>query len=343
MTPLLEARAIVKEYRSRRSWLRREPPVLRAVDGVDLELDRSETLALVGESGSGKTTLARCLLRLVEPTAGELRFAGRDLLALAPAALRAERRRFQMVFQDPQSSLNPRLRIGPMLAEPVRVHRLRSADALPARVEELLAQVGLPPAAARQYPHEFSGGQRQRIGIARALATEPDLLVADEPVSALDVSVRAQIVNLLVDLQRRHGLALLFIGHDLAVVEHLADRVAVMYRGRIVEEAPVRALFATPRHPYTRALLAAVPRPEPGRRRPPPVEPAGERAGREGETRKEFGWAACAYRWRCPRASERCEVEAPRLAPVGNGHRTACFHPEEIRGEGGRNFSPEDA
>jgi peptide/nickel transport system ATP-binding protein/oligopeptide transport system ATP-binding protein len=343
MTPLLEARGIVKEFRSGRSWFRREAGPVRAVDGVDLRLDRGETLALVGESGSGKSTLARCLLRLVEPTSGELRFDGRDLLALPPAAMRAERRRFQMVFQDPQSSLNPRMRIGPMLAEPVRAHRLRPPAALSARVDQLLVQVGLPPEAARQYPHEFSGGQRQRIGIARALATEPDLLVADEPVSALDVSVRAQIVNLLVALQQRHGLALLFITHDLAVVEHLADRIAVMYRGRIVEEAPVQPLFAAPRHPYTRALLAAVPRPEPGRRRASPEGPAPAAAAGEGELPEAAPWTACAYRPRCSRASERCGAEAPTLAAVGGDHRSACFHPADPGSGELRNFSPEDA
>ena len=267
MSALLEVRGLEKHFHRRRGVLdvvlRRadadRPRTLRAVDGVDLDVARGECLALVGESGSGKTTLARCAVRLVEPTAGAVCFDGEDVLALGPAALRRWRRHVQMVFQDPYGSLDPRQRIGAALAEPLRIHRLGDRAERRRRVDELLAMVDLPAEAAQRHPHEFSGGQRQRIGIARALATNPRLLVADEPVSALDVSVRAQIVNLLARLQRRFDLALLFIAHDLALVEHVADRVAVMYLGRIVERAPRSVLFATPQHPYTVSLLAAVP------------------------------------------------------------------------------------
>ncbi len=260
MTSLLEARGVVKTFPALRGPLggRRGPPV-RAVDGVDVTVEAAQCVALVGESGSGKTTLGRCLLRLIEPDAGTLRFRGEDLLALGPAELRHRRRAFQMVFQDPYDSLSPRLRVGQLLAEPLAVHRLvprrRRAD----RVGELLEMVGLPQDAAGRFPHEFSGGQRQRIGIARALACGPELLIADEPVSSLDVSVRAQVLNLLIRLQDRLGLGVLLILHDLSLVERVAHRVIVLHRGRRVEEAPTEQIFAHPSHPYTASLLAAAP------------------------------------------------------------------------------------
>jgi oligopeptide/dipeptide ABC transporter ATP-binding protein len=322
--PLLEARGLVKHFPVRRGLLQRAHTWVRAVDGVDIAVAAGESLALVGESGSGKTTLGRCLIRLIEPSAGALRFRDEDLLALSGRDLRARRRHFQMVFQDPYSSLNPRLRIGDMLAEPLLVHRLADRRQRPARVAQLLAEVGLPASVAERYPHEFWGGQRQRLGIARALATEPELLVADEPVSALDVSVRAQIVNLLADLRRRRGLALLFIGHDLAVVEQLADRVAVLYLGQIVELAPRAALFGRPAHPYTVSLLSAVPVPDPGRARQRLVLP-GEMPS---PTAPPSG---CRFHPRCPIARPVCGVEVPPLREAAAGHHVACHFAWELQ------------
>ena len=259
---LVAAEGLTKEYPVRGGLLGRGAGTVRALDGVDLEVRRGECLAVVGESGSGKTTLGRCLVRLIEPTAGRIRFDGEDLLALPPAELRRRRRRFQMVFQDPYASLNPRQRVGAAVEEPLRIHgaggsggRRERAD----RLAELLEMVGLPAELAGRYPHELSGGQRQRVGIARALASGPDLLVADEPISSLDASIRAQILDLLAHLRLRLGLTLLFIAHDLAAVERIADRVAVMHQGRIVELAPREELFRQPRHSYTVSLLAAVP------------------------------------------------------------------------------------
>jgi len=301
------------------------PPrgALRALDGVDLDLAAGATVGIVGESGSGKTTLARCLLRLVEPSGGQVLLHGEDLLTLRPRALRARRKMIQMVFQDPYGSLDPRQRVGSILDEPLRVHRLGTAAERRRRVGELLSLVGLPEAAAARYPHEFSGGQRQRIGIARALAPGPELLVADEPVSALDVSVRAQILNLLAELQQRLGLAMVFIGHDLAVVEQVADRTAVMYLGRVVEEGPTRELLAFPQHPYTAGLIATVPSLDPTAARPRP--PQGEIPDAANPP------TGCAYHPRCPIAAQVCRERAPTLDPVAGGpgqlRQAACHFP----------------
>ncbi len=330
MSALLEARGLVKRYRLPGGLgLRRAGPgraaaadEVRALDGVDLALARGECLAVVGESGSGKTTLARCLLRLIEPTAGSVRFDGEELTALSPGALRRRRRRFQMVFQDPDGSLDPRYTVARTLAEPLAVHRLAGRAGRPARVAELLETVGLPPETAARYPHELSGGQRQRVGIARALATGPELLVADEPVSALDVSVRGQVLNLLARLQDELGLALLLIAHDLALVEQVAHRVAVMYLGRVVESAPAAALFAAPRHPYTAMLLASVPVPDPA------VRPLRVAAGEPASPIEPP--AGCPFHPRCPIARARCAAEAPPLAEAGAGRLSACFYPDEV-------------
>ena len=315
---LLRARGLVKHFPMRRGLFNRVQAQVRAVDGVDLDLHGGETLGVVGESGCGKSTLGRMLLRLIEPTAGALSMAGQDLMALDAAALRAQRRDMQLIFQDPFSSLNPRKTVGQTLQEPMRVHALhRGREA--AQVGQLLHTVGLPQEAAQRYPHEFSGGQRQRIAIARALAVEPRLIVCDEAVSALDVSVQAQVVNLLQDLQQRLGLSYLFIAHDLAVIRHIASRVAVMYLGRIVELGDTRRIFSAPRHPYTQALMQAIPLPEPGLRRervllggdvPSPLDPP----------------PGCHLHTRCIHAQAICS----RIAPVLEGdatHAVACHFP----------------
>jgi ABC-type oligopeptide transport system ATPase subunit len=265
MTPLVEVRNLVKEFPAGRGWFRRGP-ALRAVDDVSFAIAPGETFGLVGESGCGKTTTGRCALRLIEPTSGEIRFKDMDVRALSARELRRARRHFQIVFQDPYSSLNPRMRAGAIVEEPLIIHRVGTRDERTARVRELFELVGLDPSMTTKFPSEFSGGQRQRIGLARAVALEPALIVCDEPVSALDVSVQAQVVNLLLDLQKRLSLTYLFIAHDLRLVRQICDRVAVMYRGRLVEVAPAEALFTAPAHSYTQALLSAIPTLKPGQK-----------------------------------------------------------------------------
>jgi oligopeptide/dipeptide ABC transporter ATP-binding protein len=290
---------------------------VRAVDGVSFEIREGETFALVGESGCGKTTVGRSVLRLVEPTSGELRFAGRDVLALGRGELRRLRRDMQLVFQDPYASLNPRLDVGEIVGEALEAHGIAHGREREARVAALLERVGLPASYRSRYPHEISGGQRQRIGIARALALQPRFVVCDEAVSALDVSIQAQILNLLRDLQAEFRLSYLFISHDLNVVEHLADRVAVMYLGRIVESAPAAELFADPKHPYTRALLAANPVPDPDARREPVVL--------EGEVPSPLAPpAGCHFHPRCPRAFGPCSSLEPSAHRVGEGREVVC-------------------
>jgi len=323
MTPVLEAEGLAKHYPIRRGLLSRASGTVRAVDGVSFQVMPGETLALVGESGCGKSTTARLALRLLDPTAGTVRFEGQDITALHGAPLRALRRRMQIVFQDPFASLNPRMTVRDILEEPLIVHAIGDRTARQTRVAELLGLVGLAPYHAARYPHEFSGGQRQRIGIARALAVEPALVVLDEPVSALDVSIQAQVVNLLDDLQRRLGLSYLFIAHDLAVVKHVADRVAVMYLGRIVETGPKDQVFADPRHPYTRLLLSAIPRPDPHRRL--------ARQAAQGDLPSPANIpAGCRFHTRCPFVIDRCRTEDPALHQVETAHLSACHRAAEL-------------
>jgi oligopeptide/dipeptide ABC transporter ATP-binding protein len=313
---LLSVRGLVKHFQPRASLLAKPAKPVRAVDGVDLDVPAGGTLGLVGESGCGKSTTGRLVLRLIEADAGTIRFEGEDIRQAEPARLRALRRRMQIVFQDPFASLDPRMTVAEILAEPFVVHSIGSAAERAASVRRLLDVVGLAAHHAARHPHEFSGGQRQRIGIARALALEPSLIVADEPVSALDVSIQAQILNLMKDLQRARGLAFLFISHNLAVVRHMADRVAVMYLGRVVEEAPREALFSSPLHPYTQALLSAVPDPGGARR---------QRVVLTGEIpRPDDPPSGCRFRTRCPLAEPRCAAEEPVLRMLGPGHRVAC-------------------
>ena len=321
--PLLQVRDLVKHFPIRRGLFSKVVGAVRAVDGVSFDVAQGEVLGLVGESGCGKTTTGRCILRLIEPTSGSVKFEGREVTTMDRGALRALRREMQIVFQDPYSSLNPRLTVGSMLNEALTIHKLARGAAARERVAELLRLVGLSPDHARRYPHEFSGGQRQRIGVARALAVNPKLIVADEPVSALDVSIQAQIINLLRELQQKMGLTYLFVAHDLSVVEHISDRVAVMYLGTIVELADSQDLYKHPRHPYTVSLLSAIPVPDPDRRHqrivlkgdvPSPANPP----------------SGCRFHPRCFMAREICSREVPPLREVRQGHWSACHFAEQL-------------
>jgi len=299
---------------------------VKAVDGVSFEIMKGETLGLVGESGCGKTTVGRTILRLYDPTEGRILFEGDDISSLSQKQMQKLRGRMQMIFQDPYSSLNPRQSVGNLISEPLKIHGISSGDKARARAEELLEIVGLPKSATARYPHEFSGGQRQRIGLARSLALNPDLIVADEPVSALDVSIQAQMINLLEELQEEFDLTYLFIAHDLAVVRHISDRVAVMYLGKIVEVANADELYASPRHPYTMALLSAVPIPD------PMVEESRERILLKGDLPSPANPpSGCRFHTRCPfRQPERCDTEDPELRTLADGHVAACHYAEEI-------------
>jgi oligopeptide transport system ATP-binding protein len=316
--PLLEVTDLVKHYPVRSGILRRTVGKVHSVDGVSFSIGVGETLGMVGESGCGKSTVARSVLRLVEPTSGSIHLNGEDITHLGKATLRPHRRSMQIIFQDPFASLNPRMTAGDIVGEPLTVHGLASGEKKRERVAELFQQVGLRPDQMKNYPHQFSGGQRQRICIARALSLGPSLIVCDEPVSALDVSIQAQVINLLIDLQRKYDFSYLFIAHDLAVVAHISHRVAVMYLGRIVEIADKAKLFADPRHPYTQALLASVPVADPNAKRlvplidgdvPSPINPP----------------SGCAFHTRCRYVMDRCKVERPELAAVGDKHQVACF------------------
>jgi len=315
--PLLEVRDLRMHFPVREGIFLRSKRSCKAVDGVDLTVYPGETVGLVGESGCGKSTLGKCIVRLHKPTTGQIQFRGSDLATLGARALKPFRRQLQMIFQDPVESLNSRHTVGEIVAEPLILHGLGNREQRAKQVAELLGQVGLPAVAAERYPFEFSGGQRQRIGIARSLALNPSLIVCDEPVSALDVSIQSQVLNLLLDLQRERNLSYVFIAHNLAVVKHISDRIAIMYLGRIVEMADADEIYRAPKHPYTRALISAIPEPVPHRESqrivlvgdvPSPIDPP----------------SGCPFHPRCPHAQDRCKVEVPKLRPVGDGHTVSC-------------------
>ena len=326
MSAILTARGLTRRFVTKKP-LFGAPTVVQAVNGVDLDIEEGETCAIVGESGCGKSTLARLLSHLIAPSEGSVTYDGRDISALSAAELRALRQHMQFIFQDPFSSLNPRMAVGALIGEPLSIHGIGTAAEQRAKVADLLRKVGLRPEHADRYPHEFSGGQRQRIGIARALATGPKIVIGDEPVSALDVSIQAQVINILEDLKAEFGLTLIIIAHDLAVIRHIADRVAVMYLGEIVEMAPAAELFASPKHPYTEALLSAIPIPSTGARRlrttlegdpPNPIAPP----------------PGCKFHTRCPHAQDRCRTERPSLRETGAHHGVACHLAETLSLQG---------
>jgi len=315
---LLSVRDVQKYFPIRRGFFSRVVGQVKAVDCVSFDVRKGEVLGLVGESGCGKTTLARTILRLVEPTGGQVYFDGVPVFDLGAADMRRMRKRLQIIFQDPYGSLNPRLTVGSMVSEAIKIHKLASGDGVRKRVVELLDRVGLPAEAMNRYPHEFSGGQRQRIGIARALAVGPELIIADEPVSALDVSIQAQILNLLQDLQRDLGVSLLFIAHDLGVVEHISDRVAVMYLGKVVEMTSSSTLYERAKHPYTRALMSSVPSLDP--------EARSERIVLEGDVPSPADVPpGCPFHTRCPEVMDVCRTHAPALKEVAEGHQVSCW------------------
>ena len=322
---LLEIQNLKKYFPIKRGLLSKTVGFVKAVNDISLTIQRGETLGLVGESGCGKTTVGRSILRLIEPTSGSVKFEGREVTKMETSEMRTLRRQMQIIFQDPYSSLNPRITVGGMLAEIIKFHGLRSSQAeIQERVEELLNVVGLRPEYARRYPHEFSGGQRQRIGIARALSVQPKFIVCDEPVSALDVSIQSQVINLLEDLQRDFGLTYLFVAHNLSVVEHISDRVAVMYLGEIVELATSKELYANPKHPYTQALMSAVPMPDP-RRKPNRIILTGDVPSPANLP------SGCHFHPRCPKAMPECKVAHPKLGDDGKGHHVRCLlYPESV-------------